>query len=156
MVPEKHEWLLKRNCSMSPRQVAFAYGMLCLFTFAVAAAFALAGLWLVFAYAVLETLGLAVALLHYARHATDHEHIALSDSCLLVERIEAGELEQVRLDPYFTRIAIPTRRNTLIGLESRGVKVEVGGFVSEELRRQVAQELRARLRASSILEAHTR
>lgn len=149
MACPKHEWLLKRNCSMSPRQVAIAYGMLCLFTFAIASAFALHGMWVVLAYAVLETCGLAFALLHYARHATDQEHISLSDSCLLVERCQAGTCEQVRLDPYWTRIGLPTRRRTLIQLESRGVKVEVGSFVSEELRRKVADELRAQLRATS-------
>jgi uncharacterized membrane protein len=149
MACPKHEWLLKRNCSMSPRQVAIAYGMLSLFTFAIASAFALHGMWVVLAYAVLETCGLALALLHYARHATDQEHISLSDGCLLVERFQAGQREQVRLDPYWTRIGLPTRRRTLIQLESRGVKVEVGVFVSEELRRKVADELRAELRASS-------
>jgi uncharacterized membrane protein len=145
----KHEWLLKRNCSMAPRQVAFAFGCLCLLTFAIASVFAVRGLWLVLAYALLETCGLALALFHYARHATDHEHIYLSEDCLLVERIEAGECEQVRLDPYWTRIGPPTRDHRLIWIESRGVKVEVGGFVSEEQRRQVADELRAGLGGSS-------
>lgn len=145
----KHEWLLKRNCSMSPRQVAVAYGALCLLTFAVASAFAVRGMWLVPAYAVLETGGLALALLHYARHATDHEHIALSEGCLLVERIEAGQCRQVRLDPYWTRIGVPARRHGLIRLEARGVSVDVGAFVSEETRHRVAAELRAQLRGAS-------
>ena len=140
---------------MSPRQVAIAYGVLCLFTFTVASMFALRGMWLVLAYAMLETGGLAIALLHYARHATDQEHIALSEGCLLVERIEAGACEQVRLDPYWTRIGLPTQRHTLIQIESRGVKLQVGGFVSEEMRRQVADELRAELRATSF-ETHWR
>jgi uncharacterized membrane protein len=149
MASPKHEWLLQRNCSMSPRQVGIAYGLLCLFTFAIASAFALRGMWLVLAYALLETGGLALALLHYARHALDHEHIALSDGCLLVERIEAGTCRQVRLDPYWTRIAAPTSRHGLIRIEARGVSLEVGGFVSEQTRRQVAAELRAELRAGS-------
>lgn len=149
MACPKHEWFLKRNCSMSPRQAGIVYGLLCLFTFAIAGAFAIYGMWVVLAYALLETGGLALALLHYTRHATDQEHISLSEGCLLVERIEAGASEQVRLDPYWTRVAAPTRRHALIGIESRGVKIEVGGFVSEEMRRKVADELRAELRASS-------
>lgn len=149
MACSQHEWFLKRNCSMSPRQVAIAYGVLCLFTFSIASVFAVRGMWLVLAYALLETAGLALALLHYARHATDQEHIALTEGCLLVERIEAGERAQVRLDPYFTRVALPTRRQRLIQIESRGVRLEVGGFVSEQMRKQVAGELRAELRAAS-------
>lgn len=147
----KHEWLLKRNCSLSPRQVAVAYGLLCLFAFAIAAVFALHGFWIVLVFALLEMMAVAAALLHYARHATDHEHIALSEGCLLVERVQAGRLSQVRLDPCWTRIALPGNTHTLIRLESRGIKVEVGGFVSEEIRQEIGEELRRELRGSSYL-----
>ncbi len=146
-----HEWLLKRNCALSPRQVGKAYGMLCAFVLSIGVAFALHGVWFVFAFAVAEIAAFALALLHYARHATDQEHIALSDGCLLIERIEAGALQQIRLDPYWTKICVPSRRRTLIALESRGIKVEVGAFVSQEERQKVAQELRRELRASSAL-----
>ena len=146
-----HEWMLKRNCSLSPRQVGKAYGLLCAFVLTIGTAFALRGIWFVFAFAVLEIVVFAVALLHYARHATDLEHIALSDSCLLVERIEAGELQQTRLNPYWTRIGLPSRQHHLIRLESCGVSIEVGAFVSQEERDKVAQELRRELRLSSCL-----
>ena len=146
-----HEWLLKRNCSLSPAQVGKVYGALGLFVLAIGLAFALHGVWMVFAFAVLEVGALALALLHYARHASDREQILLTDNCLLVERVEAGEVCQTRLDPYWTRIALPDRRRTLIALESRGVRVEVGAFVSEEIRDKVAQELKRQLRASSCL-----
>ena len=149
MACSQHEWFLKRNCSMSPRQVAIAYGGLCLFTFSIASAFAVHGMWMVLAYAALESGALAIALLYYARHALDHEHIALSEGCLLVERVQGGVCEQVRLDPYWTRISLPTRRQRLIQIESRGVRLEVGSYVSDDMRRKVADELRAQLRASS-------
>jgi uncharacterized membrane protein len=147
----KHEWLLKRNCSMTPRQVGIAYGLLCCGVAGVGLLFALQGVWFVFGFALLEIGGIAWALLHYARHATDHEHIALSEGCLLVERVEAGEREAIQLDPCWTKIALPTRRRSLIALESCGVKVEVGGFVSEEVRKTVARELQRELRVSSYL-----
>jgi uncharacterized membrane protein len=147
----KHEWLLKRNCSLAPRQVAIAYGVMCLFAFAVAAVFAWYGVWIILAFAALEMAAVGLALLGYARHALDHEHIALSEGCLLVEQVQAGELKLIRLDPCWTRIALPDRKHTLIRLESRGVKVEIGRFVSEGTRQQVAQELRHELRASSFL-----
>ncbi len=146
-----HEWLLKRNCSLSPRQVGKAYGMLCAFVLAIGLAFAVQGIWFVFAFAVLEIVVLAWALLYYARHATDQEHIALTDGCLLIERIEAGQLRQIRLDPYWTKIAGPSSKRMLIALESRGIRIEIGSFVSQEERAKVAQELRRELRASSSL-----
>jgi hypothetical protein len=43
------------------------------------------------------------------------------------------------------------RRGNLITLESRGVRVEVGRFVNEAKRRQVARELRQALRQVSVI-----
>jgi uncharacterized membrane protein len=147
----KREWLLRRNCSLTPRQLATAYLLLCSGSFSIAIVFVLAGIWFVLAFALVEMLAVGAALLHYARHARDHEHIALSDRCLLVERVLGERLEQVRLDPCFIRIAMPGQRRDLIGIESRGTTVEVGAFVTIERRQQVARELRRELRDASLL-----
>jgi uncharacterized membrane protein len=148
----KHEWVLRRNCSLSPRQLAVAYALLCAGALGIALVFVLQGIWFVFGFAVLELAGIAIALLHYARHALDHEHIALTERCLLVERVKAGHSVQVRLDPAWTRISLPDhRRRTLIELESCGIRVEVGRYVSEAARQQVALELKRELRTGSLL-----
>jgi uncharacterized membrane protein len=136
---------------MSPSQVMGAYGLLCVFVLAIAAGFALRGIWFVFPFALIEIGGLGWALVVYARHATDHEHIALGDGCLLIERIEAGALHQVRLDPCWTKITLPSGRHALIQLEARGVTVEIGAFISDAARRHVGRELRRELRGASFL-----
>ncbi|WP_181372951.1 DUF2244 domain-containing protein [Massilia glaciei] len=132
---------MKRNCSLSPRQVALAYGALCLAALGVGLAFAALGIWFVFLFSLVEIAAVLLALLHYARHVCDHQHIALGDACLLVERVEAGRLHQVRLDPCWTRITVPDRRRALIRLESRGVVVDVGALVTEQQRIRVALEI---------------
>ena len=151
------EWTLQRNCSLSPRQVARAYAVLCLGSLAVAVGFLVHGIWLVLAFSLLELALVGLALLVYARHATDHERIALSESGLLVTCVQADRRELVRLDPLWTRVVEPDghapneRRRTLIQLESRGVKVEIGRFVDDARRRQVARELRHALRSVSAM-----
>jgi uncharacterized membrane protein len=145
------EWLLKRNCSLSPRQTGVVYGLLCAGLLGIGLGFTFRGAWLILAFAMLEIGALVLALLYYARHACDCERIALSDDCLLVEGISAGQLWQVRLERCWTRILLPDRKRRLIQLESRGVKVAVGGYISEEARQEVAQELRRALRTSSLL-----
>ncbi|MES3020211.1 MAG: DUF2244 domain-containing protein [Pseudomonadota bacterium] len=147
----RHEWLLKRNCSLTPRQLAQAFGALCLATLAIGLVFAVQGIWFVFLFSLVEIAGIALALLHYARHVCDHEHIALSGSCLLVERVEAGKLHQVLLDPSWTKIVVPDGRRALIRLESRGVAVDVGALIPEHQRTRVALEIRRALRSSSYL-----
>lgn len=152
----RHEWLLRRNCSLTPRQAGAAYGLLCAFLLAVGLAFTLSGFWIVIAFALAEAGVLVLALLHYARHATDHKRVALSDGCLLVERVEAGTLQQVRLDPCWTRIAAPGGQRSLIRLESRGVTVDIGRFIPDQARREVARELRRELARRSFLAMNSR
>jgi len=147
------EWTLQRNCAMSPRQVALAYAVLCAGSLAVSlAVFLLHGIWVVFAFSLLELALVGLAMLVYARHALDHETIALSEACLLVDCVEADHHEQARLDPLWTRVSVgDEKRRPLIKLESRGVKVEVGRFVTEARRRQVERELRQALRSVSAM-----
>ena len=123
-----------------------AYGLICTVVLVISSAFAYMGVWFVFGFGLIEIAALGIALYYYARHATDQEQIALSADCLLIEWIEAGQHLSVTLDPTWTRIVIPDRRRTLIALESKGVKVEVGAFVSEQIRRRVATELHQQLR----------
>lgn len=149
--PARHDWLLKRNCSLTPRQLGIAYAVLCVLSFSVAAIFTVRGAWYVLVFSCLEMSAVALAFLYYARHATDHEHIALIDGTLLVEKIEAGQIHQTRLDPYWTRIALPADTCSLINLESKGVKIEVGRFVPAAKRRKVAQEIRMALYEGSSL-----
>lgn len=155
MGKHKHEWKLKRNCSLSPRQAALAYSVPCIVAFVVACIFTLHGAWYVMAYAVLEALLVALAFINYARHATDHEHIVLMDDCVLVERFEAEQVQRIRLDRYWTRITLPSRAEDLIKLEAKGIKIEVGRFVTKSKRRRVAKELRNELRGGLFMPAKT-
>jgi uncharacterized membrane protein len=108
----------------------------------VASFFALRGVWYILGFAVLEIFAVGVAFFLFARHATDREHITLTDDCLLVELIRREEVWRYRLDPRTTRVEPPPMSGGLIGLRSNGVKVEVGQFLTERNRREFARELR--------------
>ena len=143
-----HRWTLKRNCSPTPRQSVAVYALLCTASFAVALFFLLQGFWMVLAFAVVEMTAVGLALLYYARHALDVETIVLTEACLLIERVDAGRREEIRLDPYWTRIRPPApRERKLIELESHGRRVRVGAYVSEAIRSQVALELSRAMRS---------
>jgi len=97
---------------------------------------------MVLAFSLLEMAALGWALLHYARHALDVERIDLTDGALLVERVDAGRHSRFRLDPARTRVQPPlARHRKLIRLESPAACVEIGSYVSEPVRQQVAREL---------------
>lgn len=147
-----NQWILQRNCSLSPRQVALAYVLLCTGALTVGIGFLLHGVWQVLAFTLPELSLVGLALLLYARHALDHESISLSASGLTVDCVRAERHHIVRLDPLWASVSLPDgRRQPLLRLESRGVRVEIGRFVSDARRRQVARELRLALRGVSVL-----
>jgi uncharacterized membrane protein len=139
---EGKEWLLRRNCSLTPGQLGVAYALMCVFSFGVAAGFMLAGLWHILIFTALEMAAVAAAFLYYARHATDYEHIVLADGNLVIEQVSAGHMRSVKLDTCWLRMHAPERPGELIHLESRGVAVDIGTFATAPHRRALAQELR--------------
>lgn len=141
------EWYLRRNCCLSPRQLALAYAVISATTIAIATlCMVLHGAWQVMSFAIIELTGVGVAFLCYARHAADHERIALMGDCLLVERVLAGKILQTRLDPHRTRVAGPDSETRLVDIAADGVRVQVGQFVTAARRLGLAQELRQALR----------
>ena len=142
---EQRIWLLQRQCAMSPRQFVLAYAVLGGFSFSVAAAFIVMGVWQILFFTILEMTAVACAFMYHARHAADQERIVLTADSLLVEVRSAGRPAQVRLDPWHTRVVV--RGRGLIALESGRQSIVIGAMVSEQRRRQCARELRAALDA---------
>ena len=145
---EQPQWLFARHQALSTRQLLRAYGVLWPFSTAIAAAFALRGLWYIPMFSFAELSLVALALLYYLRHARDYEHITLRDGELIVEQVRAGRCQRHHFSPWRTAIVIPQGARQLIricDLRSGGAQLAVGAFATPERRRQVAQELSALL-----------
>ncbi len=97
-------WLLRRNCSLTPRQLLWFYLSLCAISFGIATMFWVQGVRLVMLFAWLELLALGAALLAYARHATDSETIALADDMLTVELACGSRVQRVAFQPHWVRV----------------------------------------------------
>lgn len=143
---------MKRNCSMTPRQALAVYALLCCATLGIALVFLLRGAWMVLPFALLESAAVGAALLHYSRHALDHERIRLLDDTLLVEHADGARRQVVRLDPHHARVSLAdTRMRTLVVLEARGVQVEIGRYLTPSARLELVRTLRRALRGGSLL-----
>ena len=150
MQPNQREWVLKRNCSISPRQLMLAYGILCCASLAVATFFTWQGAWYVMCFAVLEMSAVGLAFLIWARHATDRERVALGPDCLLIELFDAEHARQFKLDPRTTRVEVPAAYHRLIAVEQRGTRIEIGRFLTGLKRQQFARELHSALAAPRV------
>ena len=142
------QWLLRRNCSMTPLQLIAFYLSLCALALAIAAAFWWRGASLIMPFASVELLAVGAALFVYARHAADSETIRLLPGRLTVRRVNGLHVEQVEFAPAWVRVEPAHGDRSLIEISGEGKRVAIGRFVRPELRRALADELRAALRRS--------
>jgi uncharacterized membrane protein len=143
-------WLIKRNCSASPRQLAAVFGSLVAVSLAFGAVFAALGLWMVLPFVGLEIVAVAAAFLCYGRHAADAERIELNAETLTVERIEAEQRRRWEFDRRRVRVEVDEQSKgwgvrVRVRLASRGEQVEIGRHLLDEKRAVLARELRTAL-----------
>ena len=140
------EWVLKRNCSPTPAQLLAVYASLCVISLGIATYFWTLGATLVMPFAWFELAVVGVALLVYARHASDVERIALKEGRLTVEHQNGGRIERAEFTPDWVRVEPLEDDRSLIELSGRGQAIAVGRYIRPELRRALADEFRVVLR----------
>jgi uncharacterized membrane protein len=139
-------WLLRRNCSMTPRQLFGFYASLCLLLLGIAVFFWWRGAPLVLPFAGAELLAVGAAFLVYARHAADRESVVLVPGRLSVECRLGRRIERAEFAPSWARVEPRHDDGSLIEISGEGRQIAVGRFVRPELRPALADELRAALR----------
>ena len=140
------QWFLRRNCSVTPKQLFWIYGSMCLVSLGIAVFFWLQGAALVLPFAILELLALGYAFVLYAKHATDGEKILLRDSQLLVEFESGGKVQRAQFQREWVRVEPRRDDQSLIEVYGQGRSITVGRFIRPELRPLLAREIRQALR----------
>lgn len=142
------QWVLKRNCSITPRQLVAVYLSLCALSLAIAVGFWVNGAPYVLAFAGLELLLVGLALGVYARHAGDRETVTLADREVEVEQCFGGQVERAAFRAEWVCVEPAQAQGSLVELAGQGRRVQVGRFVRPELRSELAQELRRAVRSA--------
>ena len=147
-------WILKRNCSASPQQLALVFGSIVAVSFVFGAAFAAQGAWMVLPFVALELVAVAAAFVCYGRHAADFERIELAGGQLRIERHDGARVEHRSLALPWTRVELDEAgrgwmQRVRLYLVARGERVEVGRHLPDARRRRLAQELRQALRSAA-------
>ena len=137
------QWVLPRNCSLTPRQLRNAFLLLCGIEAPVALVFWGLGFpWVAF-FSAVELTGVAVALLRYARHACDREIVTLEAERLRVECWSGEQVRRMELQAAWVRVAAAP--GGLVLLSACGVELRVGRFVQPQWRDALLRELRQAL-----------
>lgn len=142
------QWFLRRNCSVTPRQLAWLYASLCAVCLAISLGFWVNGATLVLPFAWIELMAVGLAFFVYARHATDGETIRLAGGQLVVELENGGKLQRSEFRRDWVCVEPVGADRSLIELSAQGRKVQVGRYVRPELRPELAREIRMALRAA--------
>jgi uncharacterized membrane protein len=140
------QWVLRRNCSLTPRQLFGAYLLLCCVSLVVGAAFSWWGATPVLAFAGVELLLVGAALLVYARHAADRETITLDGPALRVEHHCGRQVRATEFRSAWVRVEPRHGEGSLVELSGEGQQARVGRYLRPELRAPLADELRRALR----------
>jgi uncharacterized membrane protein len=142
------QWVMKRNCSITPRNMVIVYLSLCTASLAIAGGFWWAGAPTVMAFAGLELLLLGAALAAYARHATDCETITLAGRELAIEHRCGVGVESSHFRAEWVRVEPARGDGSLVEVSGEGQRTCVGRYLRPEWRGQLANELRLALRLS--------
>ena len=140
------DFIIKRNCSISPRNLLCVLALAVGVSLGIAIAFAWFGAWPVLPFAGIEMLALAAAFYVNGRHAADYERIVFAEGRLLVEASEAGRLRRYEFNPQWLRLDERRSGQDLrLLLRSRGSELEIGRHLDTERRASLAAELRGGL-----------
>ncbi len=144
--PLSLQWLLKRNCSITPRQLAWFYASLCAVSLLIGGFFFAQGAPLVLLFTGLELGAVGLALVLFARHAGDRETLTLVGRSLQVEQCTGPRVERTEFLADWLHVEPARGQGSLVQLSGRGQQVHVGRFLRPELRGAFARELRQALR----------
>ena len=146
----KTVWLMRRNCSFTPKQVGIFYLSMVCFSGMITTYFWWIGAWMVVPFTLIELSVLGIALLIYARHARDYEKITLLNSELIIELNLGYKKTLIQWNAPWVRVKDPEslydRKKDLVILESGAQTISIGQFILAEKRQDLAKEIRQALR----------
>ena len=136
---------LAPHCSLSVHGALLFFASVCFTTFGVAAVATWMGYWPVLPFAGAEMVLLGWALKTNMARRFEREHIEVTEREVIIE-FAKGTPRRVVFPRHWARVKIrrpksPLHRGQLV-IESHGRAYEVGKFLSEEERHQLAAELK--------------
>ncbi|MGD9943908.1 MAG: DUF2244 domain-containing protein [Burkholderiaceae bacterium] len=142
---DRHQWVFRRNCALTPRQLAGWFGTLAAVSLLIAIGFTARGAWVVLPFTVLEISALAAAFLIYSRHAGDYERVVMAHGRLTVESACGSRCDRIERRPAWVRVEYGGGLGEPVRLVVGGEKFAVGRFVPDDRKGDLARELRGAL-----------
>jgi uncharacterized membrane protein len=138
-----HHFDLAPHCSLSVRGATLVFISVSIPTFGVAGAATVLGYWPILPFAGAEMALLAWALKTNMARRFEHEHIEITETEVVIEQTH-GTPRRIVFPRHWSRVKIrrPNSPPSSLVIESHGRSHEVGKFLTEEERRQLAAQLK--------------
>lgn len=138
--------MMKRNYSLTPKQLGVFYLSIVSFSLLIAICFLIIGVWMILIFTTLELVALTVALYIYTQHALDYEKITIVGKQLLVEKSCGGKAIVEEFNTAGTTLRYSETGGNCLSLKSSKKEVSIGLFVGLNQQEQFVNELRNFLR----------
>ena len=142
--------VIRPNRSLTRRQLQLAFAAIAAVCLGIASAFAAIGLWPVLPFAGLEVLVVGAGFYLSAVGGRETEIVSVERDTVAVEKGGLKSRERHELNRAWLQVRLlPSRLRwypSRLVLRSHGNDVELGGFLNEDERRQLAGELRLAIR----------
>jgi uncharacterized membrane protein len=135
------EWLLRRNCMLTPTQLGSLMAVAGLLSLSVALAWGLVGVWWVLPFALIEIAGLSIAFFVYSRHAADLDRVIVGEVKVVVEVVDGPKRSRFECPNERVQIAYSQDKKSLIQMRLGSNDWHVGRFVPESQREALAKEI---------------
>jgi uncharacterized membrane protein len=136
--------IARRNNSLDSTGRLLVFAFIFAVSVGIACAFAALGAWMVLPFAGLEMLVLYLAFRYVDRHAADYERVAIDGDRVEVEQHEAGRMRRFEFNRCWARV-IATGDGGRLALRSHGRELEIGHYMNEAQRLDLARALKRRL-----------
>lgn len=138
---------IRRNCSVSPRQLLLLLGATAGISLGIGAGFAAFGAWPILPFTGLEIAALAAAFYCVARHARDYEKFEISQGILKVEIQDAETVQAHEFNPQWARLVVAGAGESAprVALRSHGRALEIGRHLPGRARLALAERLNLQL-----------
>ena len=147
-VDSNHNWriVIRPNRSLTRRQLQLVFLVIAVICLSIASAFAVLGMWPVLPFAGAEVIAVGIGFYLSAAGGKETEVVSVNSDEVAVEKGHSQLTERWVLQRAWAQIRLlPPRIRwypTRLVIRSHGREVELGGFLNEEERRQLAGELR--------------
>ena len=148
-VDSKRNWriVIRPNRSLTRRQLQFAFAVIAVVCLGIASVFAAFGMWPVLPFAGAEVIAVGIGFYLSALGGREMEVVSIESDKVAVEKGNRRKRRRWELSRAWLQIRLlPPRIRwypTRLVIRSHGKEVELGGFLNEDERRQLAGELRS-------------